>query len=337
MQALQCYRTQIETIGKVYHGYLACLYVHDAQAARPDLQISPVGGFDFMIDRCAFTEPMYAVRDARNKAGETADEALGENAPPEARKAYYCGLVVPKAKAYAITMPDRIQSVARDLGLAIEQIGRLDDGLLERFDSFHERVEPLVQMAMLKAQVDGQYETMHAFFDPDGSVMLGTAWALEEATDTLEDLAEQHRPHIQDAVKDVEECGKESPVEGPPTFQDFLAALVEANDASDVKFGRKIDLVIMEAKVGLDGSVDFVIGQGLQTVLYHDAAQGSFGVKLGAGVSVETPIIPTGVGGGAYFRFDDTAGPGLEWSASGSAGGVEGTRTETFWFDAHFR
>ncbi len=330
IQALQCYRTQIETIGKVYHGYLACVYVHDALAETPMLQISPVGGFDFMITRCPFTEPLYRLQDATNNAMDVSGRY-------ETPLAAWCALARPHAQTYVNEMPARFHVVALHMARALEQVTRLDSALVERFDSFHERAEALVQMPMLKQQFANQRDNLHGFFDPSDERMLGAGWAWREAEGTLEDLFEQHRADIGNAIHEIRRCGTETdaPAE-PPSFADFLVALAEAQQDAGASVGYKIDFVLLDVRYGTDGSVAVTVGQGLQAVVYTDAMNESFGYKLGAGYSLEVPGYATGQSSGVYFRFDDMAGPGVEWAVSGSAGCVEVTVSETYWFDSHF-
>ncbi len=330
MQALQCYRMQIETIGKVYHGYLACMAVHDQAGATPDLQISPVGGFDFMITRCEFTEPLYQFKDAVRDAMDRAEHY-------DSPQAAWCAIAGPKARAYVAEMPSRIQMAVLHTARALEYSARIDSALAARFDNFYERAEPLLQMPMLKQQAVNQRETMHAFFDPDQQGTLGARWAWRDAQRTLIDLYKQHRPEIESAIHGINRCGNEgeAPV-GPPTFDDFLAAFMEAQQAAGASIGYKLDFFILDVCYGTDGSVAVTIGQGLQAVVYMDAMNESFGYKLGAGYSLELPGPATGQSSGVYFRFDDVAGPGLEWAVSGSAGGVDATVSDTYWFASHF-
>ena len=330
IQALQCYRTQIETIGKVYHGYLVCVSLDDELAEKPLLQISPVGGFDFMITRCPFTEPLYRLQDATNHAMDVSERY-------ETPLAAWCAIAGPEAQTYVTEMPARFHVVALHMARALEQVTRLDSALVARFDNFYERAEALAQMPMLKQQFTHQRENLHAFFAPSQQVMLGAGWAWREAERTLEYLFEQHRPHIGNALHEMQRCGNETAEHaGPPTFTDFLVAIAEAQQASGASVGYKIDFVLVDVRFGADGTVAVTVGQGLQAVVYADTMNESFGYKLGAGYSLEIPGYATGQSSGVYFRFDDVAGPGAEWSVSGAAGGVDVTVSETYWFDSHF-
>jgi len=330
MQALQCYRTQIETIGKVYHGYYVCVYLHHRLAEKPHLQISPVGGFDFMISRCPFTEPLYQLQDAGNRAMDAADRY-------ESPLAAWCAIARPVAQTYVTEMPARFNVVALHMARALEQVTRLDSALVERFDNFHERAEALVRMDLLKQQFQLQGENLHAFFDPDDDRMLGLGWAWQDTETTLKDVTEQHRAQITNAVHDINRCGGESsaPTQ-PPSFLDVMMVIAQAQQNAGASVGYKIDMVLVDFTVGADGVAQVTVGQGLQGVLYADMLTGTFGYKFGAGYSIEMPGPATGQSSGVYFRFDDTAGPGVEWSVSGSVGGVEGSIGETYWFDSQF-
>jgi len=342
-QVLQCYGVQIQTFAKMYHAFYVSAFIWDRFSPRPHFKFYIVGGHQFKHDQSLFNKELYDYLNAGD-----------------------CPQIVPAATAYVKAMPPRFERLTNQINRALNQIKRLDAELLDTYDDFYLRIQPLLQGGLYKRMGKQNEDLMHNFFDPSTTTYepptsilpldsekeelkkglmppqkydttpMGIRWCIDTNKEQLEDFVEYHQGHMKNAMIDLADCGSRVDEEEVPADieQLIMDMIKEAQDEGTVA-SVSIDFIICDFSVGTDGVVQMSLGQVAQGVVYYNTFNDTWGLKAGGGVSLENPgPVAVGADVGSYIVYDSSKGLGSEFTYSGTVGGVQITHTDPVWFSS---